>query len=200
MRIGDMHMPTEAITGIILCGGQGRRMGGVDKPLQLLGGTPLAAAVRERLMPQVARIIISANRSRDQYAQWGDEVIADDEPDLGPLGGLASVVPQVTTPWFFCCPGDAPFLDRALVGRLAAVIGTASCAVPTDGQRAQSLFLLGRTSLSAELGAYLAAGGRSVHGFLDGAQPVVLDASDIAGSFRNINSLVELDAATTTRR
>ncbi|MFN8859062.1 MAG: molybdenum cofactor guanylyltransferase MobA [Gemmatimonas sp.] len=195
-----MFIPPHAITGIILCGGQARRMGGVDKPLQRLGGTSLVETIRERLAPQVARIIISANRAHEAYGQWGDAVIADTTAALGPLGGLAAVLPHVTTPWFFCCPGDAPFLDRSLVGRLAGALGTASCAIPTDGHRAQCLFLLGPTTVSTAIDAYLASGARSVHGCVAAQQPAVLDASDIADSFRNINSPEELSAAASVPR
>lgn len=183
------------VTGIILCGGRARRMGGVEKPLQQLDGAPLVARVRERLVPQVARVIISANRAHEAYAAWGDLVVADAEPELGPLGGLAATLPLVTTPWFFCCPGDAPFLDRALVGRLSDVLGNAHCAIPNDGERRQHLFLLGQTTLLVALRDYLATGGRSVSGFVAAQQPAMLDAADIADTFRNINTPAELRAA-----
>jgi molybdopterin-guanine dinucleotide biosynthesis protein A len=188
------------VTGIVLCGGQARRMGGVEKPLQLLDGVPLVALVRERLMPQVARVIISANRAHEAYAAWGDLVVADAETALGPLGGLAATLPLVTTPWFFCCPGDAPFLDRALVARLADVLGNAPCAIPSDGERPQHLFLLGQTTLLVALRGYLAAGSRSVHGFVAAQQPALLEAADIADAFRNINTPADLSAAATAPR
>lgn len=190
----------QSITGVILCGGLARRMGGVEKPLQLLNGAPLVQHVRERLAAQVGSIVISANRAHEQYAQWGDPVVADAEPELGPLGGLASVLPLVSTPWFFCCPGDAPFLHPTLVERLAHAAERNPCVYPTDGRQAQHLFLLGQRSLTAALDEYLAAGGRSVHGFLQTQQPAIVDAADIADSFRNINSLAELHTAAATLR
>lgn len=182
------------ITGIILCGGQARRMGGVEKPLQLLHGRPLVAHIRERLLPQVSTIVISANREREAYAQWGDSVVVDNTPDLGPLGGLQAALAVVRTPWFFCCPGDAPFLMPDLVGRLAHALTTSgrSLAYPHDGQRGQHLFLQGRGTLAAELDVYLAKGGRSVQRFMEEHQPLVVDMVDEAASFRNINSPEDL--------
>jgi molybdopterin-guanine dinucleotide biosynthesis protein A len=187
------------ITGVMLCGGDGRRMQGLEKPLQLLDGTMLVAHVRARLAPQVSPIIISANREPSTYAQWGDEVIADRTPGLGPLGGLASVIPHVRTPLLFCCPGDAPFLDGQLVARLRlALDDDAEVAVPHDGERPQHLFLLARTSIGAQLDAYLQQGGRSVHGWLDTVPTRIVPAADIADSFRNINTLTELGEASAT--
>ena len=76
------------ITGLILCGGAGTRFDGRDKPLELLDGSPLFAHVRERLLPQVARIVISCNRNIDAYARFGDALVVDEEPQRGPLGGV----------------------------------------------------------------------------------------------------------------
>ena len=75
------------ITGIVLCGGDARRMDGVDKPLQLLAGRPLVAHVCTRLAPQVSRLVISANRSFSDYLALTDTVIRDVTPGFGPLGG-----------------------------------------------------------------------------------------------------------------
>ena len=83
------------ITGVILCGGEARRMPGVDKPLALLDGTPLVAHVHARLAPQVARVLISANRSLEAYATYGDRVVPDIRPGVGPLGGLSAALDAV---------------------------------------------------------------------------------------------------------
>lgn len=110
------------ITGIILCGGKAQRMLGAEKPLRLLSGAPLVEHVRRRLAPQVSRVVISANRELDRYAAWGDTVVPDAMAGLGPLGGLESALRVVTTPYTFCCPGDAPLLDRQLVSRLTVAM------------------------------------------------------------------------------
>jgi molybdenum cofactor guanylyltransferase len=186
------------ITGVILCGGAARRMSGVEKPLALLDDTPLVAHVQARLAPQVARVLISANRSPDAYAVYGDRVVPDHQAGMGPLGGLSAVLRDIgadeTTPYLFACPGDAPFLDRSLVRRLADALDgrDADVAVPHDGTRAQHLFLLMRTALQPALTAYLDTGARSVHGWLDTQRMLKVDAGDIAASFANLNTPQEL--------
>jgi molybdenum cofactor guanylyltransferase len=188
------------ITGVILCGGDARRMSGVEKPLQPLGDAPLVAHVHDRLAPQVMRVVISANRSLDRFAAWGDPVVPDMAPGQGPLGGLLSVLEAIResdTPYLFACPGDAPFLDRALVSRLAQALDDADAdiAEPHDGTRAQHLFLLMRTTTRPSIASYLDRGERSVHGWLDTQRVITVNASDIAASFANINTPQELQDA-----
>lgn len=193
------------ITGVILCGGDARRMSGADKPLLLLDALPLVAHVHARLAPQVTRVLVSANRTHDVYAAYGDAVVSDDTPAAGPLAGLSAALRAVqskssdATPYLFACPGDAPFLDRHLVSRLARAMADseADIAVPHDGTRSQHLFLLLRTtgqpaSGESSVQAYLDAGKRSVHGWLDTQQVVRVDAADIADSFVNINTPQDL--------
>jgi molybdenum cofactor guanylyltransferase len=180
------------VTGIVLCGGEATRMGGIDKPLSLLDGTALVAHILARLAPQVRGVMISANRSIDAYRALGATVVSDRTPGLGPLGGLRSALALVTTPWFFCCPGDAPRVDTAIVARLATATD-GDLRIPFDGERQQHLFVLGRTSVHADLDAYLAAGGRSVHGFSAGQSLALVDVRDIAASFANVNTLAELE-------
>ena len=190
------------ITGVILCGGEARRMGGVEKPLRMLDDRSLVERVRIGLAPQVSRIVISANRDRESYARWGDTIVADETPGCGPLGGLSSVLSHVTvhepTPFVFCCPGDAPFLDRLLVARLAETLAygladteTDIC-VPHDGDRVQHLFALLRITEREPLQAYLDAGGRSVHGWLADRRVVTVDSTDLQRSFLNINTEQDL--------
>jgi molybdopterin-guanine dinucleotide biosynthesis protein A len=172
-------------------------MDGVDKPLQLLAGTPLVLHVRERLTPQVGRIVISANTQQAQYAQWGDAVVTDREPGQGPLGGLVSALGAVTTPYAFCCTGDSPQLHPTLVNRLAATLEEqgVDAVYPHDGTRTQPLFLLMRTSVRDGLVQYMQAGGRKVTTWLEQLPLAVHEARDIADSFLNLNTLAELSAA-----
>jgi molybdenum cofactor guanylyltransferase len=184
---------THDITGVVLCGGEGRRMGGVEKPLLPLHGRPLVDHVLERLAPQVGRVIISANRELDAYREFGHDVIHDVEPGLGPLGGLASVAPHVSTPWLFCCPGDAPLVDRAIVARLADAVDVRCNAVyPHDGERPQYLFLLVRTAACSSLSSYLRDGARSVHRWLETIEARTVTLPDMAASFTNVNDRQEL--------
>ena len=189
----------ERVTGVVLCGGEARRMSGVEKPLQLLHGKPLVQHVRERLVSQVAQVVIVANRQLDAYRKWADTVVADTIIGAGPLGGVAAAAEVVDTPYLFCCPGDAPFLDTTLVERLASHLDSteeAMLAIPNDGERTQHLFMLARTgALRNSLPAYLERGERSVHGFVSSVATRIANASDIANSFLNINTHEDLHAA-----
>jgi len=117
---------TQPILGVILAGGQARRMGGGDKALQSFDGRPLLARIVERLAPQVDAIAISANGDPARFAGFGLPVIADSLPDFaGPLAGVLAGLdrarqqrPAVTD--IVTVPGDAPFLPRDLVARLLA--------------------------------------------------------------------------------
>lgn len=190
----DVLIPPRDITGVALCGGEGRRMGGMEKPMLPLHGRPLVAHVLDRLAPQVGRVIISANRELDAYRALGHPVISDQVPGLGPLGGISSVAPHVTTPWMFCCPGDAPRLDTALVARLASATDEEIAAVyPDDGTRRQYLFLLVRTSACRSLTAHLDGGARSVHGWLARNDAHAIAMHDLGPSFANVNDPLELE-------
>ena len=174
-------------------------MGRVEKPLLLLHGRPLVQHVTDRLRPQVSHLLISANREHTAYSAFADAVIADsaDHGGVGPLGGILAATPAVVTPWVFICPGDAPRIDRSIVSRLSAALTTSVCdaAIPHDGAQGQHLFLLLRRSALNGLREYLTQGRRSVHGFLESLTTTIVDASDIADSFLNINTVEELSAA-----
>lgn len=181
-------IPARDITGVVLCGGEGRRMGGVEKPLLPLHGRPLIRHVLDRLEPQVGGVILSANRAHETYRTFGHAVVSDLTAGQGPLGGLAAVAPQVETPWILCCPGDAPRIDRTLASRLACAVGAPDVAAyPHDGERGQFLFLLLRTATCTSLTGYLAGSNRSVHGWLAGIGAREVPMPDIAGTFTNVN-------------
>ena len=108
-----------SITGIVLAGGLGRRMGGVDKGLVDFLGKPLVAHVIQRLNPQVDEILINANREIDRYAAFGHPVIQDDiEGFAGPLAGLHKGMREAKHPYVLTVPCDSPLLPMNLVGRL----------------------------------------------------------------------------------
>ena len=195
------------ITGVLLCGGEGRRMGGRDKPLELLRGLPLVDHVHARLAPQVGSILLSCNRNLERYAAWGEARVVDEVPGLGPLGGLVSTLARVRTAWTFACPGDAPRLADDIVSRLAAAPPAQRVAdaggwaggpvYAHDGARAQPLFLLLPTAARTSLRDYLDAGGRSVLGWLDAINACAIDCKEIAGSFANTNTAADLQALET---
>lgn len=190
-------IPAEEITGIIVAGGDGQRMGGVTKSLLVAAGAPLIAHVRARLAPQVGAVLISANDDVAAHGAWGDAVIADNVPGMGPLGGLLSALERVSTPYTFCCPADAPLLDTGLVVRLGLALQRASAdiALPHDGHQLQQLFLLFPTSLRSSLRRYLADGGRSVHGWTAALNSVIVDCAQQPDAFLNINTAADLQRA-----
>ncbi len=193
----------EDVTGLILAGGEGRRMGGLDKGWIDLDGRPLIAHVRDRLAPQVGQVMISANRHAERYAQWGDRVVAD-APDLagslGPLAGIATALASATTPWVVTVACDMPWLPRDLVHRLGAAVGApAPLAVARTDAGLQPVCMLLATTLAPTLHDYLIGGGRAVHRWLAtvGAVEVVFPQHD---AFANLNTPEDLAAAGTHGR
>ncbi|BAO28016.1 molybdenum cofactor guanylyltransferase MobA [Sulfuritalea hydrogenivorans] len=188
-------MTQRDITGVILAGGQGRRMGGVDKGLQLLDGRPLVQWVLERLAPQVGTVLISANQNLERYAEFGCPVLPDRVSGFaGPLAGLHAALGAAATPLLMTAPCDSPFLPADLVQRLRLALDAenAELAVPRTGDRAHRAFSLVRCDAGPKLDAFLEAGERKVglwHASLKIAE-VAFD--DEAEAFGNINTPDEL--------
>jgi len=184
------------ITGVVLAGGEGRRMGGADKGLQLLDGRPLVQWVLERLTPQVGQILISANRNLERYREFGCPVLADLTPDFaGPLAGLQAAMTRATTPLLLSAPCDSPCLPADLGLRLAEAMegACADLAVPRAGGRLHRAFCLARPELLPRLNAFLARGGRKLGVWHASLNTVEVDFDDQAEAFSNINSLADLD-------
>jgi len=186
----------DAIAGLILAGGRGRRLGGVDKGLQPWRGQPLVDHALARLAPQVSRVMISANRNADAYASRGVRVLADASDDFpGPLAGILAGLRAASTPWLAVVPCDSPSLPLDLVERLASGVGDAPGAVVRRGGRLEPVCCLLATSLAADLERHLAEGGRKVEGWVARhAAPVLFDRADDAAAFANINTPDDLEA------
>jgi molybdenum cofactor guanylyltransferase len=162
------------VTALVLAGGRGSRMGGVDKGMQPFRGEPLALHVMRRLAPQASALLISANRSIEDYerlgAPFGARVIADTRADYpGPLAGIAAALRAATTEFVLTAPCDAPFVDEhlgaALMHALDAKRADIAYAATVDVSgtvMAQPVFALLRTSLADDLDAWLDAGERKV--------------------------------------
>ena len=151
-------MKRPPITGIVLAGGLGRRMGGVDKGLQLLHGRPMAAWVAERLGPQVCELLINANQNAEHYAAFGYRVVPDQITGFaGPLAGLHAALSAATHPWVVTAPCDSPFLPADLVARLSTPLLTdnADLAVARTFDQAHPVFCLCKRDLLPHLTAYL---------------------------------------------
>ncbi|MEZ5610608.1 MAG: molybdenum cofactor guanylyltransferase MobA [Rhodocyclaceae bacterium] len=190
-------MTQSKVAGLILAGGQGSRMGGVDKGLVELDGRPLVAHVIERLGPQVDTLIINANRNAEAYAGFGLPVLADRSGGfVGPLAGLdaALAAPPPGARWIVTCPCDSPFLPLDLVGRLlaAAEAENAELAMPIAEGQFQPVFLLARSDVAESLAAYLAADGRKIDRWVRSRPHVIVDFEDCVEAFANINTAEEL--------
>lgn len=191
-------IPLPDITGLVLAGGRGSRMGGRDKGLQPHRGQPLAAHALQRLAPQVGTLMLSANRHLDTYAGFGVPVWPDALPDHpGPLAGLLAGLRQCRTPWLASVPCDTPDFPVDLVARLARAAQAeqaelAMAAVEVDGElRRQPVFCLLRRELAERLAHSLQAGQRGVDRWAR-QQRHVLVRFDEAAAFRNVNTLQEL--------
>jgi molybdopterin-guanine dinucleotide biosynthesis protein A len=184
------------ITGIVLAGGLGRRMGGVDKGLQALHGRPMVAAVLERLAPQVAEILINANQNADTYAAFGHRVVPDAVGGFaGPLAGLHAGLSAARHDFVVTVPCDSPFLPVDLVARLAKSLKQNDLAVAKTGDQAHPVFALVRRAVKANLEAFLAGGGRKIDAWYASLKVIEVNFDDEADAFRNINTRAELDQA-----
>ena len=184
------------VTGIVLAGGQGRRMGGVDKGLEPLHGKPMIAAVLARLAPQVDEILINANQNLDVYARFGHRVIADAIGGFaGPLAGLHACLGEAKHEMVLTVPCDSPFLPSDLLFRLQKHLGPNDLAVAKTGDQAHPVFSLVRTSVRENLEAFLSKGGRKIDQWYSTLKFVEVQFDDEADAFRNINTREELRSA-----
>lgn len=186
------------ITGLILAGGRGSRMGSIDKGLVPLAGKPMVQHVMQRLQPQVQHLLINANQNQDTYAALGAPVWPDAMPDFaGPLAGLQTGLMHCETPYLVTAPCDSPFLPADLVARLAQALQAqdADLAVAVTGEgdtrQPHPVFCLAKASLLPHLSAYLEGGGRKVDRWYATLRVAEVHFADEA-AFRNINTLAEL--------
>jgi molybdopterin-guanine dinucleotide biosynthesis protein A len=185
-----------AVTGIVLAGGQGRRMGGVDKGLQLLHGKAMVAHVLARLAPQVSEILINANQNPQAYAAFGHRVVPDAIGGFaGPLAGLHAGLGAASHALALTVPCDSPFLPADLFTRLQGKMGDNDLAVAKTGTQPHPVFALVKTSVRKNLEAFLSAGGRKIDAWYSTLKVVEVPFDDEADAFRNINTREELDNA-----
>jgi len=172
-------------------------MGGVDKGLQPFRGRPLIAHVVERFSPQVADVLINANRNLAEYAAFGHPVIADEDDDYaGPLAGLYAGMRQAREPLIATAPCDSPFLPLDLVARLLAALQRerAEVAVAKTLDQPHPVFCLARSSLAPHLHAFLNSGQRKFDRWYAGLNMVEVHFDDQVAAFSNINTIDELTA------
>ncbi len=194
--------PSE-ITGLILAGGRGSRMGGVDKGLQNFNGLPLALHTLMRLQPQVGHVMVNANRNLSAYEAFGADVWPDSLSDYaGPLAGFLTGLERCETPYMVTVPCDTPLFALDLVARLAEALAredadvAMAAAREEDGQlRTQPVFCLLRTELMESLVTFTHAGGRKIDAWTAQHKTVVVPFDlphDSVNGFFNANTLAEL--------
>lgn len=196
------------ITGMVLAGGRGSRMGGTDKGLQNFNGTPLALHALLRLQMQDGGLVgdqmINANRNLAAYEAFGVPVWPDGISDFpGPLGGFLTGLERCETPYLLTVPCDVPRFPLDLARRLAAAFDDpateiAMVSAPEDGQmRTQPVFCLMRIELLESLTLFTQAGGRKIDAWTAQHRTVEVPFNlpgDDLDAFRNANTLAELHA------
>jgi molybdenum cofactor guanylyltransferase len=189
-------IPFVTITGLVLAGGQGRRMGGVDKGLQTLRGKPMAQWALERLAPQVGEVLINCNQNLEAYARFGYRLVPDEIGGFaGPLAGLHAGLRAAAHPLVATVPCDSPFLPRDLVARLQTELRSNDLAVAKTGSQAHPVFSLVRKDVLQNLQAFLESGGRKIDAWYASLRTIEVSFDDEADAFRNINTLEELGKA-----
>jgi molybdenum cofactor guanylyltransferase len=207
-----------SITALILAGGRGSRMGGVDKGLQPFNGTPLAVHTLQRLQAQqgtpLAQIVVNANRNITTYEGLHMTVWPDAVPGAfeGPLAGFLTGLQRCNTPYLLTVPCDTPLFPLDLVQRLAQALqhsqaNIAMASAPeTEAQghtrvRPQPVFCLLQADLAPSLEAFMQAGGRKIDAWTAQQRcvQVVFDSpGDNPLAFANANTLAELQALQTS--
>jgi len=186
-----------SVSGLILAGGKGSRMGGVDKGLQTFRGKRLVDHVYERLAPQVGGIIINANQNHDEYKSFGVRVVSDAIGGFaGPLAGLHAGLSVSKRPFLVSVPCDSPFLAADLVARLYARIDEtgAELVVAKTGEQPHPVFSLMRRGVLDHLADFLKGGGRKIDAWYATLNVAEVAFDDEAEAFSNINTPEELAA------
>jgi molybdenum cofactor guanylyltransferase len=184
-----------SVTGLILAGGKGSRMGNVDKGLQTFRGRRLVDHVYERLAPQVGGVIINANQNQEVYRTFGVRVVSDAVGGFaGPLAGMHAGLSVSKRPFLASVPCDSPFLAEDLIARLYARIDEtgAELAVARTGDQPHPVFSLMRRGVLDHLSAFLKDGGRKIDAWYASLNVVEVAFDDEAEAFSNINTLDEL--------
>ena len=202
-------MKRRDITAVVFCGGAGRRLGGVAKPLIEWRGRPLVGHVIDRIAGQVGAILLSTGADPELYARFRRRAapgpsgavqalrsspdvpcraVPDETPGEGPLGGFACCLDAVTSEWILTCPGDSPHVATDLVARLTPDAERNGVAVPHDGRRRQNLFLLIRRDRAHALADFYREGGRAIHRWLDAEGVAATPLPERADTFFNINT------------
>ncbi|QEY62333.1 molybdenum cofactor guanylyltransferase MobA [Metapseudomonas lalkuanensis] len=184
--MSDKPLPPCSV--LLLSGGRGQRLGGLDKGLVEWQGRPLIAWLHERVRPFTDDLIISCNRNADRYATWADQLVQDDSPDYpGPLAGIRAGLAVARHEQVLVLPCDAPKVDDALINDLLA----AACDHPVmvrQGNFWEPLFCVLPRAVLPVLEAGWQAGERSPQRILRQLNPVAVDCSEGDPRLANFNT------------
>lgn len=183
------------VSAVVLAGGRATRMGGADKGLVQFLGEPMAARVGSALQPQVAEVMINANRNLHQYRQLGYPVVADAQHDYqGPLAGMQAALCAATHAWLLTVPCDGPFVadDYAHKMSAAAQSENVQLAVAHDGARLQPVYALLHRQLAASLADFLRGGERKIERWYQQHAFATVDFSQQPAMFTNVNTRRQL--------
>lgn len=185
------------ITGVILAGGQARRMEGQDKGLVLLNNKPMIEYVIEAIKPQVGTLLINVNRNIEQYETYGFDIIPDDLSGYcGPLAGMASALNKTKTTYMLTAPCDSPFISNDLAQRLVDSLESESSdiSVAHNGDRMQPVFCLIKKELLSSMTDFLDEGERKIDKWFKRHKLSIADFSDIPKTFDNLNTHADIHA------
>ena len=190
-----MSISLDDIAGVILAGGMGRRMGGVDKGLRNFKSAPLALHAMMRLNSQVGSLCINANRNIGVYEGFGVDVVCDIQPDYaGPLAGMQAALAHTNSPFLVTVPCDVPMFPFNLVEKLSAPfeknVGLMLTVASTKG-RHHPVFCMMRTELLPSMEEFLRKGGRNNDAWYANIPHEAVEFDDEA-AFHNVNTLEEL--------
>ncbi|MCQ8895900.1 molybdenum cofactor guanylyltransferase [Limnobacter humi] len=190
-----MNISPDQITAIILAGGQGRRMGGIDKGLQNFKGAPLALHALLRLQPQVGSVCINANRNLGVYEGFGVHVICDKEANFpGPLAGMHAALYEADVPFLVTVPCDVPSFPADLVEKLKAPFEadpSLQLSVASTAGRSHPVFCMMRIDVYENLDEFMRSGGRKIDAWYAKLNHAVVEFDD-EDAFHNVNTLAEL--------
>lgn len=190
-----MSIPIESIEAVILAGGMGRRMGGVDKGLQTFKQAPLALHALLRIGPQVGRVMINANRNIGVYEGFGLDIVCDREPDFaGPLAGMHAALVETNSPFLVTVPCDVPLFPMNLVEKLSAPFEgrpDLMLTVAATQGRAHPVFCMMRLDVFDSLETFIRKGGRKIDTWYAELVHEQVEFGD-EHAFHNVNTLPEL--------
>jgi len=192
--------PIASLTGAVLAGGEGRRMGRVNKGLLTVGRAAVVDRVLARLDQTCAAVLVVANEA-DPYVARGRAVHPDEIPQHGSLGGLYTALLHAPTDYVFVCGCDMPFISTALIRHLAWAVQGHEAAVPRDGYGLQPLHAIYARSLAPRILPFLERGELRIERFIASIDARILPPEDIApyalesDIFFNVNTPADLEQA-----